>query len=929
MSTEAIINLIFDAGKGSIAVSTREGTCGKPYGELPVPTRKGYRFDGWYLDGTLITPETVIDSEEDVRLVARWTKDAEKKAVDRKVSMLKKQKRAVITLTAVALLLAIVFAIVAQLITIYSFVDTYTVDGVEYQDKYYIRKTDGTYKLYDKNGNLMETNGQSEDVFIARGSGNQYKIDAETGTYTLKAVVDAEDGEHVAGSNLLLFPQITSTYIYSIDVQNEKGSYRFYRTGDGVKIGGYEKSILDYDQELFAQLCFSCGYMLSTMKLDAVSKDSQVPRLPDGSIDYSVYGLDDPQAVYTVQGVLFEKNEDGSNVYENGKYVIDYDEDGNHQPDPDRKYTVSIGDQIVSKAGYYVRLEGRDSVYIVTTDYIGTTILQPLEALITPRAVFPVSVNSHSMGKNFYLQYLEEWTGEEPQGETIVAFTYSELEERINTMISTQPYNPVSSLMAGYRINDTSAIDVFGLFYTLECKACVKLGVTMEALKEFGLDKNVHYLSYYSDSGQVDEDGNATYVRNEILISQKTKDGTYYVASIPHDMIVEVDQYYLSFLEWDYMDWYDERFMTMNVAYLQNMYFQFGDRTYNFEMDNTYTYAYYLTYTTDENGNRVQSLKSINLDYGTVYQENGTQYYKTNSGAVYEIAAVIDFDTVTMVSNREVIENPDLENVIYVKENFYYINENKENVRVSPNYKDRTIECRDGKYYYVYQVNGKTAEIAVKRNLGDPIYHYKNGLEVTLSVSADNLLISCDKYNNGKGENKHVMDYSFTNVFVGDAGVTESETITGTDNFRRLHMKLLQFSLEGDINEAEFKAAMGVSVEEFLANPNNKPDASLTATVEDHAAHFNGYTKVEDGVEKPVYTENLTQRLVYKFYQYSDWKTLVTVELFEKDENGEWKTTAPDGVVGRFYVTTPYLEMLENDINRIINEQIVDSNSKV
>jgi D-alanyl-D-alanine carboxypeptidase len=54
--------------------------------------------------------------------------------------------------------------------------------------------------------------------------------------------------------------------------------------------------------------------MLSTLKLSPASDNKEIPRLPDGSIDYSVYGLDDPQAVYTVKGVLFEKNADSRSL---------------------------------------------------------------------------------------------------------------------------------------------------------------------------------------------------------------------------------------------------------------------------------------------------------------------------------------------------------------------------------------------------------------------------------------------------------------------------------------------------------------------------------------------------------------------------------------------------------------------------------------
>ena len=62
-------------------------------------------------------------------------------------------------------------------------------DGVEHSDKYYVKRHDGVYKLFDKDGNLMNTNGVLDTVFIARGSGNEYKINPDTGAHTLRAVV--------------------------------------------------------------------------------------------------------------------------------------------------------------------------------------------------------------------------------------------------------------------------------------------------------------------------------------------------------------------------------------------------------------------------------------------------------------------------------------------------------------------------------------------------------------------------------------------------------------------------------------------------------------------------------------------------------------------------------------------------------------------
>ena len=349
-----------------------------------------------------------------------------------------------------------------------------------------------------------------------------------------------------------------------------------------------------------------------------------------------------------------------------------YDEAGNPKPDPEKTYTVHIGDAILSGGGYYVRLEGRGSVYIVTTDYIGTTVLQPIEKLIVPRVVYPVSVTYHSMGKDFLLGYLPTWQTDKYQLETIVSFTYSELEERVNTMNSTRPYLPAVSVMSGYNINENSAITVFESFYSVSNIVCRKIGLTAETMAEFGLDKNVYYMTYKTFTGQTDENGDKLYATNELFIGEKTENGTYYVAAIPFDMIVEVDQYYLSFLEWDYMKWYNEAFIFHNVAYVRDIKFDFNgeafnlseDKSYDFTLDNSLSYAYYL--------NEKGEFKGVNLSEGKVYMENGKKVYK-RKGQTYDIVAEVDLDEVEIVTNRDIILDPTLNDVVYVQENYYFV----------------------------------------------------------------------------------------------------------------------------------------------------------------------------------------------------------------------------------------------------------------
>ena len=57
----------------------KEVTCGKKYGKLPAPTRKGYKFAGWYdwdnykeADGEPVMDSDVVKESDPLRLFARW-----------------------------------------------------------------------------------------------------------------------------------------------------------------------------------------------------------------------------------------------------------------------------------------------------------------------------------------------------------------------------------------------------------------------------------------------------------------------------------------------------------------------------------------------------------------------------------------------------------------------------------------------------------------------------------------------------------------------------------------------------------------------------------------------------------------------------------------------------------------------------------------
>ena len=63
-----------DANGGIVDTSSIRGYCGVALGELPIPTRAYYEFDGWYgEDNIKITEDTMFAVAEDLALVAKWT----------------------------------------------------------------------------------------------------------------------------------------------------------------------------------------------------------------------------------------------------------------------------------------------------------------------------------------------------------------------------------------------------------------------------------------------------------------------------------------------------------------------------------------------------------------------------------------------------------------------------------------------------------------------------------------------------------------------------------------------------------------------------------------------------------------------------------------------------------------------------------------
>ena len=66
----------FDSNGGTVSTKSKKVTYNSTYGTLPIPTRAGYTFDGWYTaltGGTKVTEDTVVTATANHTLYARWS----------------------------------------------------------------------------------------------------------------------------------------------------------------------------------------------------------------------------------------------------------------------------------------------------------------------------------------------------------------------------------------------------------------------------------------------------------------------------------------------------------------------------------------------------------------------------------------------------------------------------------------------------------------------------------------------------------------------------------------------------------------------------------------------------------------------------------------------------------------------------------------
>ena len=555
------------------------------------------------------------------------------------------QKRAAILMALAILILIGTLIFVKYLVSIETFTD---LDGTEYS----VKKSNGTYALFDQNGYIVETYIKDDELFYITPIGTLVSV-SENGDAVIDTYADPEDGEGVAGvlGSLTIYPAIQTANITNIRIINEYGSYAFTKNESGsFVIKGREDSA--YDETLLATL----RSFLATPYLG-----QRISDLALETYGYEEYGLDDPQATVIVT------TKDGI------------------------AHTLYIGKQIVSGAGYYVRSAERDRVYIVLDNSIfsiGSSLLVPLETYVTPVLIYPVTTNNYMLVENFRvdsLSYAEDGT---MITDNDIALTYWDYAERQGTEFESQPYVMTDDAFSGYTPSADSVYTVMYNFLEMSYKKLVKVGVTDDDLKEYGLDKPVKSL--YFELTETDSSNKTTYhAKTYVFFSEITEDGTYYATSSvyvsndgkknyvkwsAYDQIVEIDRSMIPFMEWDTLDWVELDYFRLPIATCDTL--EFTSPTYNVTFDivpvNDDVEAYVVT----ETGRQKLDIKIfktlyLNMQYG--------KFFGSTKMSESELAAIIADPSRHMLSWSMKTTVSGIERTF----DYYWLDENKTLVTIN------------------------------------------------------------------------------------------------------------------------------------------------------------------------------------------------------------------------------------------------------
>ncbi|MBE6691085.1 MAG: hypothetical protein E7590_07385 [Ruminococcaceae bacterium] len=484
----------------------------------------------------------------------------------RRRSALKRQRKLLVILLAVAILLGAIYIPVSLL------TDRQPVrfeDGTRLTDadgtKYYTRKKDGIYMMFAKGGSVCET---TDDGLYKTKDQVLVTVDETTGKASVVAVPLMEGTEDkyfnaVDGTyDILLYPMIGRSEVQSIEVKNKKDHFKFVKDKEGAfYLEGHPET--PYNSMMFATLLSLTGYTNTVARLDLSESNPDAEGFRQNG--YAEYGLP-------------ENTDDAENYF-----VITTTDGVTHR--------VCIGNVILDDTGYYARYAGRDQVYVLQqleeSDYNSTlsgTLLTTLESYVTPTVTTTISSTNYFDVTDFTILGAPGNSTDLEDFEQVVKFSYEPVERRKNTFYANIPYFGQGKL-SGYAIDDYQADVCLQYIMDLSPLRTVKLfrdhTDTEKNLQSFVEEYGVAYAMEFTFNGsRKGEEGDWEPVRSDQVLHQiwvsplmRNEDGidVYYMYNEVFDMIVEVARTSVEFLEWDDYKWVNSTVFNGNIGYLDKM----------------------------------------------------------------------------------------------------------------------------------------------------------------------------------------------------------------------------------------------------------------------------------------------------------------------------------------------------------------------
>ena len=335
------------------------------------------------------------------------------------------------------------------------------------------------------------------------------------------------EGEALGPNNLIMmFPQVSRADMKEIYVSNEHGEFTLVRDGETFKIKGFEN--VSCNTEGISSIVVASGYTVTSQRLTDKATDAELEK----------YGLAERDVYWKITCT-----------------------DG-------REYKVFVGDKLVSEAGYYAMLEGRENCVYILSSSIETSLLRPVEAFVNPILCLGLTDQNYYLIDNFTVMHGED---------VFVLVKQSKKGEFVNpdAQAETKMVYP-----AGYKTDDTYFMsNVASRFVSMVGEEVVYMGEDKDELEKFGLASPYYSVYFTFTNGQSE-------VEYYFFVSEKQADGYYYAVSNLYGfkVVVKCKPENFSWLENKLISWVDDYPIAINILRVDSLSVETVDGKYDFDL---------------------------------------------------------------------------------------------------------------------------------------------------------------------------------------------------------------------------------------------------------------------------------------------------------------------------------------------------------